>query len=100
MRQPQRKHLMGGTLKTAMANEIKSVLTAVGGHRVTAASTLGISVRTLEKWLKHWEELGGIITNGMETVLATKPKAKKKKKAKKFSGKKKSSKATQSRATA
>lgn len=98
-RQPQRKHLMGGSLKTAMADEVKRVLGIVGGHRVTAAHELGISVRTLEKWIKKWDELSDF-GNPMEAVLATKPKGKKKKakKSKKTFSKKKSSTSAQARA--
>ncbi len=97
MRQPQKKHLMGGTIKGAIATEIKRVLHATGGHREVAAVTLGISNRTLEKWIKNWDELKEI-REGLEAVFGAatqaikKSKPKKKAKAKKASARKKPSK--------
>lgn len=101
MRAQQRPHLMGGSLKTAMADQIKKELTAHGGHRSDSAHALGISVRTLEKWLRTWAELKDVV-QGIATVLATagtqtKSKKKKKKKGMKCSNKKSSSKSSEAR---
>lgn len=59
---------MGGTLKVAMADEIKRVLLNTGGSRAIAAVTLGISARTLDKWLKSWEELHEVAGAGVSSI--------------------------------
>lgn len=83
-----KRHLQGGTLRVAMAEEIKRVLSKYQDQDQPvekSAMELGISPRALRVWKGPveqggWEELQG--RGGMERLLKTKPKkAKKRKKA-------------------
>ena len=106
LRAKQRKHLMGGSLKTAMAEQVRKELTKYNGHRFEAAHALGVSIRTLEKWLANWDELKGL-SNDILSVIAqgdelakskSKKKPKKKKGGMKCSSKKTSKTTTQAQA--
>lgn len=98
-RSPQKKHLEGGTLRTAMANEIIDRFNETGGHKEATAVKLGITSRTLEKWLKSWKELSVLLNvTGMETVLSTAERTTKMATTKKASKKKKAAKKSKKKA--
>lgn len=75
-RAEQKKHLMGGSLHQAMVEEVRRVLGVYSGlknQKDAAAVELGVTPRTLCKWLKNWPELNEM--GSIETVLkATKVK--------------------------
>lgn len=52
-----KKHLVGGTLRKVIVQEVKRVLEEKAGHIDGAAVELGITPRTLRVWLKEWPEL-------------------------------------------
>lgn len=85
-----KKHFGGGSLRIAMANEIKKVLAETGSDfsgRERAAGLLGVSAKSLENWILKappvgWPELQDF-KGSAEKVLGTKPKGKKKRPKKK-----------------
>lgn len=86
-RKKQRKHMSGGTLRIVMSEEIKRALSKfskldVFQQRMAAAAELGITWRTIMKWLGPvekggWEELQG--NGGMAKLVGTKVTSTKKK---------------------
>lgn len=72
-----KEHLVGGTLRSVMVQEVLRAMKANKGHIDTAAVELGITPRTLRLWKANWPELQGI--GGMNVVLKTKKKIKKSK---------------------
>lgn len=73
----QRDHLAGGTLRIAMANEVKRVLATIQDQGVVgmtkAAETLGVSQRVLYKWCGPvekggWPELQVTMEDAMAKV--------------------------------
>ena len=67
-----KKHLVGGTLRAVMVEEVRRVM-ALEGHIDRAAVVLGITPRTLRVWLAKWPELAGVYRGAMEQMLDVKP---------------------------
>lgn len=99
-RTTQRDHMAGGTLRLAMAKEIRRVLAEIKDEGVLgmtkAANTLGVSQRALYKWCGPidkggWPELQVNVEEAMAKVSSAvkKPSPKKKSVAKKSISKKK-----------